>query len=145
MSTSYIGSSALTSAVTPLTIPGFDVLNPYSYAATTSPAAANTLASTGTAAASTTSSGDPSSTASTSSNSSSTPSSGGLNQYQQALATLDSWQSQILGQSLEGDLSGATSALYSSAGLSADQFANLATELENLQTPSTGSIVNTSA
>jgi hypothetical protein len=138
MSTSYIGSDALTNPVTPLTIPGFDVLDPTSYAPSSGTSAAATLASTSPTQASTTSS--PSSSTSSSS------SSDGLNTYQQALANLSQWQAQILQESLFGDTSDATNALYASAGLSADQFANLATELQNIQASgSTGSIVNTTA
>lgn len=90
--------------------------------------------------------GEPWASTSASSAGSSSNSSGGLNPYQQQLATLEQWQSQILQESLFGDTSGATNALYASAGLSADQFANLATELQNLQSTSpVGNIVNTSA
>ena len=123
MSTSYIGSDALSSPVTPLTVPGFDVLNPASNASN-------------------------SSSSSSAGSSSSTPvsSTSKLNQYQQSLLTLDNWQAQILGQSLYGDLSGATDALYSSAGLSADSFANLAAELQSIQaSPASGSAVDASA
>jgi hypothetical protein len=124
MSSSYIGSDALTSAVTPITVPGFDVLQPYSYAST-SPS--TTPATSSNAPASTTTSGD------------------GLNQYQQAVANLESWQNQILQASLSGDTSGATSALYASAGLNADEFANLAYQLEQLGANESGGTVDTSA
>jgi hypothetical protein len=137
MSTSYIGSDALTSAVTPLTIPGFDVLNPTSYAES---------ANGTTASSSTTNSPSTTSTApSTSSNTSST-SATGQNPYQQAVATLQQWQYQTLTQGLTGNTSDATAALYASAGLNADQFAQLATELQNLgTTPAAGSTVDTVA
>jgi hypothetical protein len=126
MSTSYIGSDALTGPVSPVTIPGFDVLQPYSYAETPS---------TPTPTA-------PPSTASTSSSTSSA----GQNPYQQAVATLEQWQYQTLTQALTGNTSDASSALYASAGLNADQFAQLATELQNLgSTPATGSTIDTSA
>ena len=70
----------------------------------------------------------------------------GQNVYQQALSSLDQWQNQTLAQSLEGNTSAASSALYASAGLNADQFAALATELQNLgSTPATGSTVDTTA
>ncbi len=70
----------------------------------------------------------------------------GQNPYQQAVTTLDQWQEQTLAQSLEGNTSGATSALYASAGLNADQFAKLATQLQNLgSTPAAGSTVDTAA
>jgi len=62
------------------------------------------------------------------------------NPYQQQLTTLESWQNQVLQESLSGNTADATSALYASAGLSADQFANLAAELQNL-----GSTIDTSA
>jgi hypothetical protein len=139
MSTSYIGSDALTSPVTPLTIPGFDVLNPTSYAETSSGSTANALASTSNTASSTTpTASSTSSTASTSTT--------GQNPYQQAVATLEQWQYQALTQSLTGNTSDATSALYASAGLNADQFAQLATELQNLgSTPAAGSTVDTTA
>jgi hypothetical protein len=128
MSTSSIGSDALTQAITPITIPGFDVLQPYSYAPT-SPA--TTPASSSTAPSSTTSS--------------SSTSSSGQNPYQQAVSTLEQWQYQTLAQALTGDTSDATAALYSSAGLNADQFANLAYELEQLGANETGGTVDTSA
>ena len=128
MSTSYIGSSALTSPVTPITIPGFDVLDPSSYAEAPSGSTATTLASTSNTAAST------------------TPSAAGQNPYQQAVATLEQWQYQTLTQALTGNTSDATAALYASAGLNADQFAQLATELGNLgSTPAAGSTVDTTA
>ncbi|HTV92155.1 MAG TPA: hypothetical protein VMG98_05500 [Verrucomicrobiae bacterium] len=134
MSTSYIGSSALTSPVTPLTVPGFDVLDPSSYAQTSSGSTANALASTSNAASSTT----PATSASTSATA--------QNPYQQAVATLAQWQYQTLTQSLTGNTSDATAALYASAGLNADQFAKLATELQNLaSTPAAGSTVDTAA
>ncbi len=140
MSTSYIGSDALTSAVTPLTIPGFDVLNPTSYAES----ANGTTASSSTTSSPSTTSTTPS-TSSTSSNTSST-SATGQNPYQQAVATLQQWQYQTLTQSLTGNTSGATAALYASAGLNADQFAQLATELQNLgSTPAAGSTIDTVA
>jgi hypothetical protein len=132
MSTSYAGSDALTNSVTPLTIPGFDVLNPAGYAQ-------SSTGSSGSASAA-------SSASSSSTGSSGSSSMDGLNQYQQALANLSQWQAQILQESLFGDTSDATSALYASAGLSADQFANLAAELQNIQASgTTGNIVNTSA
>jgi hypothetical protein len=116
-----------------MTVPGFDVLNPTSYAA--SPSASSNASASST-----------SSTSPTSSSSSSSSSTSGLNTYQQSLLSLDNWQAQILEQSLTGDTSGAVSALYASAGLNADQFANLTTALQNLQAvPATGSTVNTSA
>jgi hypothetical protein len=140
MSTSYIGSDALTSAVTPLTIPGFDVLNPTSYAES----ANGTTASSSTTSSPATTSTTPS-TSSTSSNTSST-SPTGQNPYQQAVATLQQWQYQTLTQGLTGNTSDATAALYASAGLNADQFAQLATELQNLgTTPAAGSTVDTVA
>jgi hypothetical protein len=140
MSTSYVGSDALTNPVTPLTVPGFDVLQPSSYAPGAS-SASSSSSSTSQAGASSTSTSSGATSGSTSGTSSD-----GLNTYQQALASLSQWQAQILQESLYGDTSGATNALYASAGLSADQFANLATELQNLQaTGTTGSIVNTSA
>jgi len=128
MSTSYVGSDALTGAVTPIAIPGFDVLNPTSYAETPSTPAGTALASVPSTASNAGGSTD------------------GLNQYQQALANLESWQNQILQASMFGDTTGATNALYASAGLNADQFANLATELQNLgSTPAAGSTVDASA
>jgi hypothetical protein len=134
MSTSYIGSDALTNPVTPLTIPGFDVLDPASYA------------QTGSSTAGSAASGSSTASSSASNSSSSGSSTDGLNTYQQALANLAQWQAQILQESLFGDTSGATNALYASAGLSADQFANLAAELQSIQASgTTGSIVNTSA
>lgn len=82
-----------------------------------------------------------SSSASSSSNASS-----GLNPYQQQLASLTQWQYQTLQESLFGNEASAQNALYASAGLSADQFANLASELQNIQASgTTGSIVNTTA
>jgi hypothetical protein len=128
MSTSYIGSDALTNPVTPITIPGFDVLNPTSYAQTPGNPAPTSLASM------------PST-----SSSSSTSSTTGQNPYQQAVATLQQWQYQTLTQALTGNTSDATSALYSSAGLSADQFANLAYELEQLGANETGGTVDATA
>jgi hypothetical protein len=128
MSTSYIGSDALTNPLTPVTIPGFDVLNPASYAQTPSTPTPASLASVPSA-----------------SNSSSTSSPTGQNPYQQAVATLAQWQYQTLTQALTGNTSDATSALYSSAGLNADQFANLAYELEQLGANQTGSTVDTTA
>jgi hypothetical protein len=126
MSTSYIGSAALTGPVTPVTVPGFDVLQPYSYAETPSTPTPTAPPST------------PSTSTSTSS--------AGQNPYQQAVATLEQWQYQTLTQSLTGNTSDATSALYASAGLNADQFAQLATELQNLgSTPAAGSTIDTSA
>jgi hypothetical protein len=135
MSTSYIGSDALNGPITPNVVPGFDVLNPSSYAE-----AATGV--NGTAPAAST----PTSTApSTSSNTSST-SATGQNPYQQAVATLQQWQYQTLTQGLTGNTSDATAALYASAGLNADQFAQLATELQNLgSTPAAGSTVDTTA
>jgi hypothetical protein len=127
MSTSYIGSDALTGPITPITIPGFDVLNPTSYAETPSTPTATSLASV------------------PSTSSSSTSSATGQNPYQQAVATLQQWQYQTLTQALTGNTSDATSALYSSAGLNADQFANLAYELEQLGANETGGTVDTSA
>jgi hypothetical protein len=136
MSTSYIGSDALTSPITPLTVPGFDVLDPTSYAESSTSAASASLATTSPASASTT----PSSSSSSGSSAST------LNPYQQSLLSLDNWQAQILGQSLTGNVSDATSALYASAGLNADQFANLTTQLQNLQSaPATGGTLDTSA
>lgn len=139
MSTSYIGSDALTSPVTPLTIPGFDVLNPTSYAQSANGSTANSLASTSNTASSTpTTSSAPSTSSSTSTT--------GQNPYRQAVATLEQWQYQTLTQSLTGDTSDATAALYASAGLNADQFAQLATELQNLgSTPAAGSTIDTTA
>jgi hypothetical protein len=129
MSTSYIGSDALTSAVTPLTIPGFDVLNPTSYAETPTTPASTPL---------------PSTSSTSSSTSSTNPA--GQNPYQQAVATLQQWQYQTLTQGLTGNTSDATAALYASAGLNADQFAQLATELQNLgSTPAAGSTIDTVA
>ena len=64
----------------------------------------------------------------------------GQNPYQQAVTTLSQWQNQTLAESLEGNTSDANSALYASAGLNADQFASLATELQNL-----GSVIDTTA
>ena len=119
MSTSYIGSDALTNPITPLTIPGFDVLNPTSYAETPSTPTPATPPATSSSASSATASQNP---------------------YQQAAATLQQWQYQTLTQSLTGNTSDATSALYASAGLNADQFANLATELQKL-----GSTIDTTA
>jgi hypothetical protein len=128
MSTSYIGADALTGPITPITVPGFDVLNPTSYAETPSTPTPST------------SSTAPSTTSSTSASTS------GQNPYQQAVATLQQWQYQTLAQSLYGNTSAATSALYASAGLNADQFAQLATELQNLgSTPAAGSTIDTSA
>ncbi len=122
MSTSYIGADALTAPITPTTIPGFDVLNPTSYAETPSTPASTPLPPT------------------------SPTSSTGQNPYQQALSTLESWQNQVLQQSLSGNTSAAANALYASAGLNADQFAQLATELQNLDsTPATGTTIDTSA
>lgn len=130
MSTSYIGSGALNGAITPITIPGFDVLKPTSYAEQPQTPTSTPLPST----------------PSTSPSSSSTSSSDGLNQYQQALANLEGWQNQVLQASLFGNTAAATNALYASAGLNADQFANLATELQNLgSTPAAGSTIDTSA
>jgi hypothetical protein len=127
MSTSYIGSDALTNPVTPITIPGFDVLNPTSYAETPSAPTATSLASV------------------PSTSTSSTSSTSGQNPYQQAVATLAQWQYQTLTQSLTGNTSDATSALYSSAGLNADQFANLAYQLEQLGANESGGTVDTTA
>jgi hypothetical protein len=120
MSTSYIGSDALTAAVSPLPVPGFDVLNPTSYAQTPSTPAPATPPSTGSSATSAAATGQ--------------------NPYQQALSTLETWQNQVLQQSLGGNTADATNALYASAGLNADQFASLATELQNL-----GSTIDTTA
>jgi hypothetical protein len=131
MSTSYIGSDALTNPVTPAAVPGFDVLQPYSYAETPSTPTPTT---------------PPSTSSSAPSSSSSSTNAAGQNPYQQALSTLESWQSQVLQQSLFGNTADATNALYASAGLNADQFANLATELQNLEsTPAAGSTIDTSA
>jgi hypothetical protein len=132
MSTSYIGADALTGPIAPNVVPGFDVLNPTSYAETPTTPTSTPLPSTSSTTSSTTPSTSTSST--------------GQNPYQQAVATLQQWQYQTLAQSLYGDTSGATSALYASAGLNADQFASLATELQNLgTTPATGSTIDTSA
>jgi len=131
MSSSYIGSdalTALTSPITPIAIPGFDVLNPYSYAASTANTAANTVSSD---------SGTDSSTDSADA--------GGQNPYQQAVATLQQWQYQTLAQALTGNTTDATNALYSSAGLNADAFANLAYELQELGANESGGTVDTSA
>ena len=126
MSTSYIGADALTGPITPNVVPGFDVLNPASYAETPTAPASSPLPS--------------------SSSSSTSEATTGQNPYQQALSTLESWQNQVLQQSLSGNTAGAVNALYSSAGLNADQFAQLATELQNLgSTPAAGSTVDTSA
>ena len=130
MSTSYIGSDALTQAITPLTIPGFDVLNPYSYAASTANTASNTVASGST----------PGSSSSTSSSSAT-----GQNPYQQAVSSLEQWQYQTLAQALTGDTSDASAALYSSAGLNVDAFANLAYQLQELGASESGSTVDTTA
>jgi|GEM_PF-4820696 len=117
MSTSYIGSDALASPVTPLTIPGFDVLNPTG-SAPSSPTAAPAPAAS----------------------SPSTESS-----YQQTLDNLTSWEYQYLYQSLNGTNADAN-ALYATAGLSVDQFANLATELQALNSSSApGSTIDTQA
>ncbi len=126
MSTSYIGADALIGPITPNVVPGFDVLNPASYAETSTAPASSPLPS--------------------SSSSSTSEATTGQNPYQQALSTLESWQNQVLQQSLSGNTAGAVNALYSSAGLNADQFAQLATELQNLgSTPAAGSTVDTSA
>lgn len=117
MSTSYIGSDALTSAVTPTTVPGFDLLQSYSYA----PSSAAPVASL--------------------SNTSSATSTG-QNPYQQQVTTLETWANQYLMQSLSGTPS--LDPLYATAGLNADQFANLATELQNLGSP-IGGLVNSQA
>lgn len=107
-------------------VPGFDVLQPFSYAETPKTPTSTPLPSTTPAA---------SSQAAT-----------GQNPYQQALSTLESWQNQVLQQSLYGNTADATNALYASAGLNADQFASLATELQNLgSTPAAGSTIDTSA
>jgi hypothetical protein len=132
MSTSYLGADALTGPITPNVVPGFDVLNPTSYAETPSTPTSTPLPSTSTTTSSTTSS--------------TSTSSAGQNPYQQALSTLESWQNQVLQQSLSGNTTDAMNALYSSAGLNADQFAQLASELQNLgSTPATGSTIDTSA
>lgn len=90
-------------------------------------------------------SGSYSETSSSSSTASLTNASG-QNPYQQAVTTLDQWQNQTLTQSLEGNTSAATSALYASAGLNADQFATLATELQKLgPPPAAGSTIDTFA
>jgi hypothetical protein len=135
MSTSYIGSDALTGPITPNVVPGFDVLNPSSYAESaggvngTAPPASTT---------------PPASTSTTTPSSATT--STGQNPYQQAVSTLAQWQYQTLTQSLTGNTSNATAALYASAGLNADQFAALATQLQNLgSTPAAGSTVDTLA
>jgi hypothetical protein len=128
MSTSYIGSDALNGPITPITIPGFDVLNPTSYAETPSTPTPTSLASVP-----------------NTSGSSSTSSTTGQNPYQQAVATLEQWQYQTLAQALTGNTSDATSALYSSAGLNVDQFANLAYELQQLGANETGGTVDTTA
>jgi hypothetical protein len=128
MSTSYIGSDALTGPITPNVVPGFDVLNPTSYAEPAS--------GVGTAA----------SQSSTSSSTTPATTSTGQNPYQQAVSTLAQWQYQTLTQALTGNTSNATAALYASAGLNADQFAALATQLQNLgSTPAAGSTVDTLA
>ncbi|HTX56409.1 MAG TPA: hypothetical protein VMD47_04820 [Candidatus Acidoferrales bacterium] len=129
MSTSYIGSDALTQAITPLTIPGFDVLNPYSYAASTANTASNTVASGSTSGSS----------------SSASSSATGQNPYQQAVSSLEQWQYQTLAQALTGDTSDASAALYSSAGLNVDAFANLAYQLQELGASESGSTVDTTA
>jgi hypothetical protein len=135
MSTSYIGSDALNGPITPNVVPGFDVLNPSSYAE----------AATGVNGTAPAASTPPSTSTSTTTPSTST-SSTAQNPYQQAVATLEQWQYQALTQSLTGNTSDATSALYASAGLNADQFAQLATELQNLgSTPAAGSTVDTTA
>jgi hypothetical protein len=137
MSTSYVGSDALTSPVTPITIAGFDVLNPTSYAAT-SPT--QTTASTSSSSAT-----SPTQlAASTSSASSNTT---GQNPYQQAVETLQQWQYETLfEEATSGDDSLAQQGLYASAGLSATSFANLAYQLQQLGANESGSsTVDTSA
>ncbi len=101
-------------------VPGFDVLNPTSYAETPRTPTPTPLPTTSPAA--------------------SAQAATGQNPYQQALSTLESWQNEVLQQSLSGNTADATNALYASAGLNADQFANLATELQNL-----GSTIDTTA
>lgn len=121
MSTSGIGSSS--------GVPGFDVLFPSGVPTTNATYA--TVPSTPTTTT-------PTTTSSTSAT--------GQNPYQQAVSTLEEWQYQTLTQSLTGDTSDATAALYASAGLNADQFAELATELQNLGAAApAGSAVDTSA
>jgi len=78
-------------------VPGFNVLNPASYA--------------------------PSASSSTSSQ----------NPYTQQVDTLEGWANSYLMQSLSGTPS--LDPLYATAGLTADQFANLAAELSNLGSP----------
>ncbi len=104
--------------MTTSSVPGFDVLQPFSYAETPKTPTSTPLPST-----------SPSTEALT-----------GENPYQQTLSTLKSWQNEVLQQSLGGNTTDATNALYASAGLSADQFANLATELQSL-----GSRIDTTA
>ncbi|HTU71754.1 MAG TPA: hypothetical protein VMF11_15735 [Candidatus Baltobacteraceae bacterium] len=134
MSTSYIGSDALTAPITPLTVPGFDVLDPASYAES----ANGSTASSGSTSSSSGSSAPDSST-------SPAAASAAQNPYQQAVATLAQWQYQTLTQSLTGDTSNASAALYATAGLSVDQFAALASQLQNLGSATTGSTVDTTA
>jgi len=132
MSTSYIGSDALAPTITAPTIAGFDVLQPYSYA---EPA-------TGVNGATTASSSSAGSTSSPSSASPSTASSATQNPYETQVDTLETWANQYLMQSLSGTPS--LDPLYATAGLNADQFASLATQLQNLGSP-IGGLVSTQA
>jgi len=119
MSTSYIGSDALTAPVTS-TVPGFDVLQPSSYAQSVTGVNATTAASMGnTSSASAT-----------------------QNPYETQVDTLETWANQYLMQSLSGTPS--LDPLYATAGLNADQFASLATQLQNLGSP-IGGLVSTQA
>jgi hypothetical protein len=129
MSTSYIGSGALTQTITAPTVAGFDELQPYSYA---EPA---TGVNGATAASST-----PASSAAPSSSTSSTAAA--QNPYEQQVDTLQTWANQYLMQSLSGTPS--LDPLYATAGLNADQFADLATQLQNLGSP-IGGLVSTQA
>jgi hypothetical protein len=131
MSTSYIGSDALTAPVTS-TVPGFDALQPYSYAEPATGVNGTTAAS---------SSSSTSATPSTSSTSSGSASAA-QNPYEQQVDTLETWANQYLMQSMSGTPS--LDPLYATAGLNADQFANLATELQNLGSP-IGGLVSTQA
>ena len=128
MSTSYIGSDALTAPVTS-TVPGFDVLQPSSYAQSVPGVNATTAAS----------SPSPSSAASLGNTSSASAT---QNPYETQVDTLETWANQYLMQSLSGTPS--LDPLYATAGLTADQFASLATQLQNLGSP-IGGLVSTQA
>jgi hypothetical protein len=150
-------------------VPGFDVLFPSgTYSNTTSgsssssstsatggtssssTSAANTSSSTSStgSTSSTSSTGSSTSTSSTSGSDSTSAASTAPSAYEQSLDSLESWEYQYLYENTFG--ASDSSGLYATAGLSVDQFANLAYELQNLgssssSTSSTGSTIDTSA